>query len=226
MAAARQVPGRDFLDQRHGLFARASGRLRRMGGAGRYRLGLEGRAALFPALRRELARRERISRRRRAAHGDAGGRGRADLRRDHADRAEPRLQGGRRPARGRDGRRLRPARGHGGKGAAGQRLLAVPPPGGGPAQPHRGDRAAGDAGGDRKRPRGGRGSGRRQGRHPPHPCRAGSDPQRGRLQFAQAAAAFRDRPGGRAARAGHRSGGGPARRGAQPAGTSADRRGV
>ncbi len=48
LLAARQGPGRLVLDQRHGVRPRPPDRFRRLGGAGRHRLGLAGRAALVP----------------------------------------------------------------------------------------------------------------------------------------------------------------------------------
>ncbi len=64
---ARQGLGRLLLDQRHGLHARQSRRLRPLGAEGRARLVLCGRAALFPPLRDLGRRRRHLSRRRRIA---------------------------------------------------------------------------------------------------------------------------------------------------------------
>ncbi len=67
---ARQGFGRLIVDQRHGLYARQSRRLRPLGAEGRARLVLCGRAALFPPLRdlgrrrRHMARRPRTARHR------------------------------------------------------------------------------------------------------------------------------------------------------------------
>ena len=65
--AARQGAGRHQLDQRHGLYARQPGRLRRVAAARLHRLGLGQHPALFQEGRRPGARPQRGARRRRAA---------------------------------------------------------------------------------------------------------------------------------------------------------------
>ena len=73
---ARQGAGRLIVDQRDGLYARPSRRLRPLGAEGRARLVLCRRAALFQTLRELGRRRERVSRRigpaRHAMGEDAG----------------------------------------------------------------------------------------------------------------------------------------------------------
>ena len=64
---ARQGFGRLLLDQRHGLYARQSRRLRPLGAEGRARLVLCRCVALFPALRNLAGRRRYLARRQRPA---------------------------------------------------------------------------------------------------------------------------------------------------------------
>ena len=194
---ARQGAGRLVVDQRHGLHARQSRRLRPLGAEGRARLVLCRRAALFPARRDLGGRREHLARRRRPARHRirqdprpavrrlARGRRAAGLPRDRrittassrkasaAANTRSATAGARRPARA----YLRPARKR--------------------AQPHGRDRRArharADAGNARDR--------RRIRTRAAATCvraeaRARGDPGERHLQLAAAADAVRHRPGG------------------------------